>query len=346
MRKPGLKDIAKAAGCSAATVSDVLNGKTALKRIAPATDQKIRAIAKELGYRPNLLAKSLVQSRSRAIGLVYQELTFSFADALTAAVMARVEKEGYTAFIATSQWDPARERREIDSFLDRCIEGAITVPLLDNNAFYRDLPGYFPLVQVCDRLEGVDLPSVMLDAAGAIREIVAHLHGLGHRKIGFIGVRSESVQLGLRYEGFLQACADFGLSMDRQFVEFGRNTDAASIRDAGLTMLSGKNPPTAIVCVSDPVAMQLMEGLCETRYAGAVAIAGIGDSMGCGSRLIQLTSVSEPLAEIGRIAADLLLDMIAGRPLESRQHLVRGQLMPRRSTLSIPPPRKGSPINS
>jgi DNA-binding LacI/PurR family transcriptional regulator len=337
MSSPGLKQIAEIVGVSTATVSDVLNGKAVKKRISPATAERVIQTAKKLNYRPNLLAKSLVKSQSHTIGLMFQDLSYSAAETVTAAVFPQIEKEGYTAFISTSQWSAVRERREIDAFIDRQIEGVIAVPLTTNREFYRSLIPTIPLVQICDWLEGVKLPSVVLDAGAAIHELVAHLHQLGHRKIGFIGVQSDSLQLRGRYEGFLQSCADFGISMDRHLVEFGRNTDAQSVCEAGLHMLASKSAPTAIIGISDPVAIQLMEGLLGTRYSGTVAIAGIGDSPGCASRLIQLTSVSEPLAEIGKIAAQMLMAILDGREIAEQQVVVKGTLIPRLSTLEHSP---------
>lgn len=335
MRSPGLKHIAEKAGVSTATVSDVLNGKAELKRISPETAGRIREAAKELNYRPNLLAKSLQKSRSHTIGLMYQDLSYSAAEKITASIFPVIEKKGYTAFISTSQWSAERERREIEAFLDRLIEGVISVPLTANRAFYSAFSPRIPMVQICDWLDGVDRPSVVLDAGAAVRDLVAHLHQLGHRRIGFIGVRGDSMQLRWRYEGFLQACTDFGISMDRHLVEFGRNTDAKSVRDAGIHMLSGHDAPTAIVAVSDPVAIQLMEGLLGTRYAGTVAIAGIGDTVGSGSALIELTSVSEPLAVIGKSAAKMLMAMLDGKDLPEKRMLVKGTLHARSSTLGI-----------
>lgn len=337
MSIPSLKQIAEIVGVSTATVSDVLNGKAVKKRISPATAERVLQTAKKLNYRPNLLAKSLVKSRSHTIGLMFQDLSYSVAETVTAAVFPHIEEKGYTAFISTSQWSAARERREIDAFIDRQIEGVIAVPLTTNREFYRDLISAIPLIQICDWLEGVNLPSVVLDAGAAIRDLVAHLHQLGHRKIGFIGVKSDSLQLKWRYEGFLQSCTEFGISLDRHLVEFGRNTDAQSVCDAGLHMLSSQSPPTAIIGISDPVAIQLMEGLLETRYAGTTAIAGIGDVPGCASRLIQLTSVSEPLTEIGKIAAQMLMAILDGREIAEQQVVVKGTLIPRLSTLGNSP---------
>lgn len=335
MSAPSLKEIAKIVGVSAATVSDVLNGKAAMKRISAATAEKVLKAAKELNYRPNQLAKSLVSSRSHTIGLMYQDLSYSAAETVTAAVFPEIEKKGYTAFISTSQWSATRERREIEAFMDRQIEGVISVPLTTNREFYRNLIPTLPLVQICDWLDAVDLPCVVLDAGAAVRDLVAHLHQLGHRKIGFIGVRGDSMQLKWRYESFLQACTDFGISMDRHLVEFGRNTDAQSAAAAGIHMLSRNNAPTAILGVSDPVAIQIMEGLLGTRYAGTVAIAGIGDTIGSGSGLIQLTSVSEPLAEIGKTAAKMLMAKLDGKEIPKNQVFVKGTLKPRFSTLGL-----------
>ena len=103
MGSPGLKHIAEKAGVSTATVSDVLNGKAELKRISPETAGRIREAAKELNYRPNLLAKSLQKSRSHTIGLMYQDLSYSAAEKITASIFPVIEKKGYTAFISTSQ---------------------------------------------------------------------------------------------------------------------------------------------------------------------------------------------------------------------------------------------------
>lgn len=337
MKAPSIKEIALEAGVSTATVSDILNGKARAKRISVKTEEKVTKIAKRLDYRPNLVAQALVKQKTNTIGLMFQDLTMSFADEVTKGVFSSIEKENYSALIAVSQWHAAREQQELNAIRDRRLDGALILPLPENRNFYQQLSTAFPLVQIMDWLKDVDVPAVGLDASAAMRDLVTHLYELGHRHIGFLGVKTKSMQLQWRYESFLQSCAELGLSLEKNLVDFGKNDDEESIRNAGLKMLSKKDAPTAIVAVSYPIALQLMEGLMDTAYVGRVAVGCIGHAPESTSKLIGITSVNEPLHEIGRIAADMLMKRIDGVPVSDQRIFLKGTLVPKRSTIAFRP---------
>lgn len=334
MRPPGIKTIAQNLGVSTATVSDVLNGKARVKRIALATEARVLAEAQRLDYRPNLLAKSLAQQESKLLALMFQDLHYSMAEVLSTAAMRVLEEAGYNVILGVSHWSAKREREQMRAMLDRRVDGALVLPLQENADFYRKLKQ--PVVQFLDWIDGVDLPCVALDGAQAARDLVEHLFEFGHRHLGFLGVKTSSPGLGARYEGFLQACAERGLRMDRHDVEFGRVSDPESIREVGLRMLSRGSAPTAVVAVGDPIALQFLQALRGTPFEGKVAVAGIGDMPNLGATL-SLTSVSEPYEQIGTAAAHLLLRLLAGKPVPKKPTLIRGELHPRHSTLSPGP---------
>jgi DNA-binding LacI/PurR family transcriptional regulator len=354
------KDVAARAGVSQPTVSLVLS-RSAQARVAPETRERVLKAAAELGYRPNVLARGLVQRRSFALGVVVPDIRNPFfADVISGA--ERVASEQGYAVLLCEAGDTSAERH-VETLHGRLIDGVIldavgAAELPDD--LLRDLN-----VVLIDEPPGGRWPGVVTDAAGAGRLAAEHLLALGHRHFAFIGPAADVHGLRLRERGFVQALRAAGIALESAAlrrapatVAGGREAMRALLAAADAGFASAGAPrPTALFCANDLVALGALKA-CATagvRVPDTLSIVGCDDIEM--SRLVtpELTTVAVPARELGARAARLLIRQIehdrqpeAGR---SAQHLQQLQQLQRplpvrlvaRGSTAAPPPEPAEP---
>ncbi|MGQ0814282.1 MAG: LacI family DNA-binding transcriptional regulator [Gemmatimonadota bacterium] len=306
-------DIARRAGVSQPTVSLVLSGHPTA-RVAPATRERVRKAAEELGYRPNVVARGLQQRRSFALGLVVPDLRNPFSvDVISGAERVAAE-EGYAVLLCD-----ARERSvqdHLDALQSRWIDGVIIQPaayaaatlLLQNSVLINEPSG--------------DAPAVIADMEDAGRLAARHLLQLGHRAIGFIGPASDL----FRYR-----------SMERAFVQTLKRADvqirsgwfrraAPSVQGgegAARALIASAERPTGVFCANDLLAIGVLKGCAAARLnvPGDISIIGCDDIET--ARLVQpeLTTRAVPARELGARAARMLIHGIERHQTKTPQPL-------------------------
>ena len=292
-------DIAKRAGVSQPTVSLVLSGHPTA-RVAPATRERVRQAAEELGYRPNVVARGLQQRRSFALGVVVPDLRNPFSiDVISGAERVAAE-EGHAVLLCD-----ARERavgEHLDALQSRWIDGVILEP----SATANELPLTANMVLINEPSAGA--PSVLADMEDAGRVVARHLLQLGHRSIGFIGPASDL----FRYR-----------SMERAFVRTLRQSDipirsdwfrraAPSVQGgerAAAALIALAERPTALFCANDLMAIGAMKACAARRISVPRDLSIVGCDDIETARLVQpeLTTVAVPARELGARAARMLI---------------------------------------
>lgn len=322
-RRPTLYDVAERAGVSKSLASLALQGST---RVAPASRDAILAAADELGYRPNRTASSLVRQRTGTIGVHILDLHNPVFAEILDGVQEGVRRHGHSTLLVTGNADPVAERTEITRLLESRVEGLVLIAHRLPDGAVAEIAREVPTVVVTWRTEGVPgLDSVSGDDEAGAALAVDHLAGLGHARIAHVSGGDARIARARR-AGYERAMAERGLEplvTPGAFSESGGYAGAVAAVDAGATALFVANDLAAIGALA-----ALRDG--GLSVPGDVSVVGYD-----GMRLLEslgVTTVAQPLADMGRIAADLLVDRIAvpGRPSTHRR--VETRVVPRDSS--------------
>lgn len=331
--------IAKEAGVSRSTVSIVIRGESKERNISNETTQRVLDAAKRLNYRPNQAARNLRTRRTGMIGVTVANLSWNWADTVLRGMSEVFTPAGYTPFVAVHRFDAELAHEELLSCLQRRDEGVVCQPMPGEAELYHDLINAgVPLVFLGDRpAEMPEVNSVGWDAAPAVRCIVRHLIEIGRRRIGFVGVDYPMEMTRARYVAYRETLDQAQLRpADRWVAITPMDWDVEHIVSWSLDrFLDGGERPDAVLALNDGLALPLLEELSVRgiRVPEDIAVAGMGDLPLTGHRGISLTTVREPTLEMGREAAQLMLDLIKGRAEQPVHRLIESQeLRIRRTT--------------
>ncbi len=309
-----LKDVAARAGVHPATASRALSPETSLL-VSEDTAKRVREAARELGYRPNPLARSLRTRRSHSAGVLIPDLNNPLFPPIVRGLEDRLAQAGYVALIGNTDSDDERERVLFEQMRARHVDGFVLAtahlrsPLLAEAA-----RAELPVVLVNRMAEDHSFSSVSVDNVRGIRMAVSHLAALGHRRIAHIA-GPQDVSTGLhRYRGFRTAMAASGLPVDDGQVVFA----AAFTVEEGLRccreLLAGPGRCTAIAAGNDMLAVGCYAALDEAGLAcpAVVSVVGFNDMPFIDRLRPPLTTVRFPHYQVGTEAAHLLLERISG----------------------------------
>jgi DNA-binding LacI/PurR family transcriptional regulator len=301
-----MKDVAERAGVSIKTVSNVVNGYAF---IAPNTRERVERAIQETGYRPNLGARNLRKGRTGFIVLAVPELDNPYFAELTGLVITAAHRREWTVLVEQTQGSREREQAVITSMGPQRIDAAILSPLAMRPADLLRADPATPLVLLGER----DIPGpadhVAIDNVAAAQAVVEHLIGIGRRRIAVIGDQPDknSGTATLRTAGYRQALAAAGLPYDPALVvavaDYQRADGAAAM--AGLLQLP--EPPDAVFCCNDLLAIGAMRAALERGVAipGQIAVAGFDDIAEGAYGFPSLTTVAPDKAAIAEAAVNL-----------------------------------------
>jgi DNA-binding LacI/PurR family transcriptional regulator len=332
-----IRDVAREAGVSIATVSYVLNDSGA---VSDATRQRVIAVAERLGYRASAIAKGLQAGESRMIGYSWRPLP---PDQLNPIL----EKFLHSMAEAAARHDydvltfPCPDRcLEIEVYADMASRGRVDGFVLsdtnvdDERIRYLRKAG-FPFVAFGRANPGWDFCWVDVDGADGLDQAVTHLLDLGHRRIGCLAWPEESLTGRYRLEGYRQALARAGVAADPAWVVRSENEYEDAYRSSQI--LLGATPErrtTAIVALSDLMAMGAMNAIADAglRVGPDVAVVGFDDIPVTGYLRPPLTSVRQPIAAVGEEVVSMLIDLVRGKRPQPAQVLLKPRLIVREST--------------
>lgn len=300
-------DVAARAGVSQATVSLVLSGNTRA-RVSAETREKVQRVASELGYRPNLLAKGLVQRRSFAIGVVVSDLGNPFYTDVVSGLERVAVEEGYAVLLCDAREISAAIH--VDTLRTRLVDGLI-IDAVGATALTDETLREFNVVLV-------DEPSarwmgVASDALQAGRLAAQHLLELGHRRVAFIGPAVDVFSFRMRERGFVQAVREAGVELPSELLRRAPATLAGG--QAAIRALLAQDPrPTGVFCANDLLALGALKGCLSAgvRVPSELSLIGCDDIEFARVVTPELSTISIPARELGARAARMLLREIAG----------------------------------
>jgi LacI family transcriptional regulator len=328
-----LSDIAKDLNISVVTVSKALRNKG---RISARTRTRVLKRAKELDYRPNWVARSLVTRRTYTIGLLLPDFTHPFFADIAKTIAETVRPRGYHVLISYFEEDPGLERVEADSLLARRVDGLILASSQspDGLELFDQLRSRkIPLVLIDRPIEGVRASFVGVDNEAVGGMATTHLIEQGCRRIAHL----RGPQIGLaakRLSGYLASLKKNKLAAPKGYVVdagFQDHTGYLAMKQ----LLTAGPVPDGVFCYNDPVAIGAMKALREAglKVPEDVAVAGAGNVHYSDALAVPLTTVDQKTCEIGARAAELLLGQIGSkRPPRPERILIIPELVPRKST--------------
>ena len=329
------RDIARAAGVSTSTVSHVLNGT---RWVSPDLRQRVLAVASDLGYEPDALARSLRTRRTNAIGLLISDISNPFFTAVVRGIQDVARARGYSLVLLNSDEDPDKELEDLHVLTSRRVDGIILAPsggVLPYLA--RLIQSGFPLVLLDRELPHVTMAAAVLDNRGAAYDATSHLLGLGHRRIGLIAGRPGVSVTEERILGYRSALADTGLEYDETFVR-SAGSGIAEARRAAEVLLSAIPAPTAIFATNNLITIGAMAAIRDRdlRVPDDVSIISIDDVPWADVFEPRLTTVAQPVYELGRVATNLVVRRIAGdEDAATTRVVLPGHLIIRDSTAPV-----------
>lgn len=334
MAKVGIKDIAARAGVSIATVSHALRNPG---RVSDGTRKKVLAAAEAVGYTPNNLAVSLRTARSGNIVVIIPDVADSYNSGIIKAIEKVAHKRGYSVLLGDTQGSPEREREFAAMTRSRQADGIILmshrVPFDMDEKRPRELP---PLVN-SGEFTGCDaFPSVSIDDMQAAIDATNHLIRYGHRHIAVITGDMQSTSSKDRLAGFRRAMEQAALAIDDNLVVYGEYTLQCG-ESATERLLLQKTRPTAVFCFSDEIALGCMYALRQHGFhvPEDMSVIGFDDIPFARYFTPSLTTVAQPVEEIGATCATVLLDLIDGKQPETMRQFLPHRLVVRKSTRAL-----------
>jgi DNA-binding LacI/PurR family transcriptional regulator len=332
-----LKGLAEHLGLSRTTLSMILNDVPEAARFPEATRRRVVESAKQLGYRPNYFARSLGKKRSYLIGVIAPDFGNGFEAAVLSGFERRLLNTGYTSFVSTHLWSLSLLQRHIETLRDRGAEALLLI-----NSTPKEAPG-IPAVTICSERSPAWSTRVSIDNAYGIEATFNHLVGLGHSDIAFIKGSEGSGDTGDRWKAVLAACKKFGVRVDpRLTVQLERLAPPGTRhveegRVAAEDLLRRGKRFTALVAFNDISALGAMSALREAgrKVPEDVSVVGFDDIEFAGIAFPPLTTVRQPLHDMGATAAELLLSKLANDD-NVRNIRVRPELIVRSSTCALP----------
>jgi len=324
---PGIREVAKLAGVSAATVSRILNGT---RKFRTETEHRVRAAARELGYSQNLAARALVQQRSTLLGMIISDIRNLYFPEVAAAFQDQALLHDMDVIVMNTNYDHHRALQCVQRLIGLQVAGVAVLtsefdPTMRQMLARREIPAVYS-----DAPEvGRNISILPADLEGGIAQAIEHLQALGHRRLGYIGGPVQLRTSRRRRQAFLDVTAAKGAEaqvVDSEFTPQGGYY--------GASRLFLDFSPTAIVAGNDMSAIGVMHWAIDKgiRIPAQLSIVGYDDISFAPFTQPPLTTVALPRTELGRAAFQALKDLAESPSRKGREYPLRPTLMVRQST--------------
>ena len=334
-RGPTSSTVAEAVGVSQSTVSRALRGDP---RVHADTRRLVEQAAADLGYRPSWLAP-VQPERSRTIGVVVSDLTNPFFPSLLTPVHDELRLMGYGVVLFAERTDIPTGQEALQNLLDRSIDGLLVTTATLGSRLAEALAGRdLPVVLLNRYVDGMDVDRVVADNYEGGRAAARHLLELGHRRIGAIRGPANTSTSRDRHTGFLDGLDQAGVALDERLVREGPYSHQSGYQNAR-ELLRIPDAPTALACGNDVIAFGAIDAARSLGLdvAGDVSVIGFDDVPMASWEVFSLTTVRQPLSEMARVAARLLVERIEhdGDIGPGRERLFATSLVRRSTTRQV-----------
>jgi LacI family transcriptional regulator len=313
-RPATLRDVAAVAGVHPATASRALNPETRLL-VSEETARRVTAVAAEMGYRPNPVARSLRTRRSHTIGVLIPDLNNPIFPPIVRGLEDKLDAAGYVALLGNTDADASRERKLFEQMRARHVDGfVLATATLQDPLLAEAAAAELPVVLMNRLAQDYSFPAVSVDSEQGSRMAVAHLARLGHTRIAHIaGPQEASTGVG-RLRGFRDGMASHGLEVDEGLIAYAAKYTVEEGARCGRELLAAHSDITAVAAANDMLAVGCYAALDEAgrECPDDISVIGFNDMPFIDRLRPPLTSVRFPHYQLGTEAAQLLLERISG----------------------------------
>jgi LacI family transcriptional regulator len=344
-----IRDVAERSGFSSATVSIVLNNAPLSRYIPDTTKARIQKAAQQLGYRPNLFARSLRGRRSHTVGVMVFDMTDPYCTLVLRGIENTLYQSSFLPILTDVHNERSRFERYLEMLLDRQIEGLVVLAnwlFVDINVLADLEKNNIPTATVGRELKNDKISSVIVDNSAGARAALEHLHSLGHRKIAFIRGPRQLSDTEPRWSGVRAVARERGLELDsRLIVDLPESGDPFSSFEQGYKLteelLRQRRPFTALMAFDDMTAFGAIRALAKAgiRVPDQCSVIGFDDVSPAAIYSPSLTTVRQPMEAMGTTAATIVLDAINAtqekKPTRTIHRVIVPELIVRESTRSV-----------
>lgn len=323
MKKISIKDVAQKAGVSTTLVSYVLNGKMT-HRINPLTSEKIRQAAQELNYKPNSIAKSLKLQKTCTIGLIVADISNPFSAYLARIIEDDVQKLGYTLIIGSSDENPVKSQRLIETFLNRQVDGFIITPVAGSEQqIVRLLSDTVPVILLDRYFPDLPVSTITIDNYEVSYKATRHLIDTGCRSLAILTYNTPLLHLHDRVKGFADALEHSGLN-DNLAGRIGVvETDERQYVEQAIGRFLSDLQADAIFFITNKLAIEGLKVLTEKRVKipDELSVVAFDETDAYDLFYAPVTYIDQPLRRMGQKAVELLmaeLDTATHNPVQLR----------------------------
>ncbi|MGE5683013.1 MAG: LacI family DNA-binding transcriptional regulator [Bacillota bacterium] len=322
-----LNDIAAKAGVSTTTVSRVLNNKHEKYRISTETKKMVLKAAKELHYKPNLLARGLRLKKTHTIGIVVPDISNPFFAFITHVIQTLLFQQGYSLIVCSTNENIITETEQVDLLKSKGVDGFIIMPVGTKYSHILELIKQNEPVILLDRcFSDIHSNAVVIDNYGGAYKAIEHIIQCGHTKIAIIQGLPDTYTNNERLKGYLEALARYNIPVNEDYIvgnDFRKENGYIETK----MLMKMENPPTAIFTTSDLITLGALQALFEEnlRIPEDVSIAAFDDIDFAPYLVAPLTLVRQPKELIAETAVKLLIEDIKSKGRKEKKKIV---LMP------------------
>ncbi|MEI8215779.1 MAG: LacI family DNA-binding transcriptional regulator [Eubacteriales bacterium] len=306
-----IKDVAKAAKVSIATVSRVINKTTPVKAELEA---RVNLAIKELNFRPNSAARNLVTRKNRVVGVIVSDLSNSFTGEILNGIEEMCQNLKYDVLVASTGGNIQREIQCLESFEGKQVEGIVILPWTLHSETVEKINSISTYVVMVNRNNSkLNVPIIAIDNYKAAYQMTNYLISKGHQKIGLIRNSVDVDFFGLdQYRGYKQAMMDHGLEVDQRYVKYG-DFSMENSYNIVKNFINDKDVPTAIFATSDIMAIGAINALRDSDYKVPedVSVVGFNNVKMASLYRPRLTVIHQPLFAIGTVAVKMIANQKA-----------------------------------
>lgn len=318
-------DIAKEAGVSPSTVSRVLTGNAKVSREKA---EKVRAIIKKNNFKPNAIARSLITRESRMIGVILPDITNPFFASVFLEAESYAMSLGYSLLLCNSMGKADIESMYLKILVEKKVDGIImaggrvneTKTIKEHADEVIEVMEQVPFVIVNGKMAGVDSYRVYTDEARGVEQLVDYLYRLGHRRIGFIGGVKGITSMDVKLKTFLDSAREYGILCKKEWIVPGSFSVESGIESMN-ELLSNRDLPTAVMSVNDFTALGALKAATKRGFVvpDDISITGFDDIYLTDIMTPAITTVSQNMAQIGRTAVDVVVNLANGNKVKKNQ---------------------------
>ncbi|MFD0958246.1 LacI family DNA-binding transcriptional regulator [Paenibacillus chungangensis] len=331
--KPTIYDVAEKSGVSIATVSKVINNTG---RISKSTREKVTQIMNELQYQPSIIASALTGKITFTFGMIIPDLANPFFAEIARAVEDRAHELGFSMIICSTDNSLDKELKYTSLLLNKNVDGIILATGRDHerdSSLHEIISKKVPVVLIAREMPALAIDTVLVDDYLGGLQATAHLIEQGHQRIAVIAEYENIMSSRERVRGYKAALSNAGIPFDESMiVNCGHSIDDG--KQSMRSLIQSGNPPTAIFACNDIIAIGAIQAAreLEVKVPDHMSVIGFDNTVMATLIAPQLTTIAQPIKEMGRYAADLLISEIKGTKSAKQRIVLLPELVVRQST--------------